>query len=533
MKVSRNGRGWLIDIEGEEGLSATFKVGHDFIPKLVSAKARGRMGSPSPLSPPVLEYRKTPDPVPQKDLEGRAMYVVSLERREDRWNLFKAQHCFCPKKGWEFPIPMRYPAIDGQKLSDADVPSWFKAGKNAWGCYQSHLRILKMARKKDLDEVWIFEDDAIFCENFEGLAKEFLARVPGDADWIYLGGQHLNVHKNPPEAVNRDVLRPFNLNRTHAYIVRRKAYDRLIEYLEDYDHFRELQPEKAGESFHLDHYYGKLHETGELNVYCPTGWLVGQGVVKSDINGRTRKRALSWNKFPVRGNARRIDPGFSGEAAIPPSDQHPVIVLGAHRSGSSITAASLLRLGGERGGSMMGFEHGRAGPSEIAGLARICEEVSPIGGEPDGVRAIEAARRVAKKAREICERHPGKSVVLKYPTLALFWAELDQVFPRATWVFCRRPFEHTVESLVARGDVEVSREVIETTQSKIIRMMDAAWDSIPANRRFECEYARLLADPRRIMEELSDFCSLGASDKQIEDAVSWVNPKLNHARTAG
>ena len=109
--------------------------------------------------------------------------VINLDRRIDRFEKFKKR---CP-----IPTVERVPAIDGEKLSQYNIPiikKYLAAGKinnpSELGCAFSHYLIWD--KIKDLPEnvnVIIMEDDVEFADDF---AK---AIIPTDLELLYLGGR--------------------------------------------------------------------------------------------------------------------------------------------------------------------------------------------------------------------------------------------------------------------------------------------------------------------------------------------------------
>ena len=88
-------------------------------------------------------------------------YVINLKRRPDRLELFKKN---CPLDNSKIN---RFEAVDG-KLSTS-IPDNFKSlSKGEVGCFLSHKLLWeKTLKQKDSDYSIIFEDDAIFTENFQ------------------------------------------------------------------------------------------------------------------------------------------------------------------------------------------------------------------------------------------------------------------------------------------------------------------------------------------------------------------------------
>lgn len=195
---------------------------------------------------------------------------------------------------WPFRQPERFAAVDGSGV--ALPPGWIESA-GAWGCWQSHVRLWQEAVAAGLESILIFEDDAAFEFTwFATKAVEFLATVPDDWDQIYLGGQHLTIDGSPPpEEVNALVLRGKNVNRTHAYAIRRRMMASAV---------REIgEPPPVGtpaKFYHVDYRLGTMHRSGQWNVYTPRRWLVAQAAGPSDVILNRNMRPRWWNEFPVK-----------------------------------------------------------------------------------------------------------------------------------------------------------------------------------------------------------------------------------------
>lgn len=214
---------------------------------------------------------------------------INLPRRRDRWLRFEREL----PADWPFAQPIRVNGIDGACVP-VPGPAW---PPGAWGCMRSHLRIWEDALVARLKTLLVFEDDALFCEDFADRAKLFLEHVPDDWDQLYFGGEHMFHRSAAPSGVNDYVLRCTDVNRTHAYAMRRRmmeaAYSMLCRFPGDgaevvtrYD-------------FHVDNKLGALHQSGKFNVYAPRDWLVGQAAGPSDVhNGR--QAPAKWWPLPVK-----------------------------------------------------------------------------------------------------------------------------------------------------------------------------------------------------------------------------------------
>jgi hypothetical protein len=165
-------------------------------------------------------------------------------------------------------------------------PAWFSAGNGAWGCLQSHVRIVQDAIMDQLDSFLVLEDDVVFSSHAADELDLLMARLPGDWDQLYLGGQHL---KDPTsDSLPPGLFRCNNVNRTHALALSNRvyrSYQQHITHAPDYI---------ARGGWHIDHQLGLAHERNSWNTYAPTWWLAGQDEGDSNISGRTNPR-LWWH----------------------------------------------------------------------------------------------------------------------------------------------------------------------------------------------------------------------------------------------
>ena len=165
-------------------------------------------------------------------------------------------------------------ACDGAR---EQPPEGWGAGGGAWGCLQSHLRVLTTALEDGVESVLVLEDDVVFHPHTARVLPEFLRAVPSGWSQIYLGGQHL---KPARPAGSPLVVIPSNVNRTHAYAVSRAGLPAVISWLSRTQDF--LRP-----GWHLDHQFGAAHQDALWPVFAPSWWLAGQNACASDICGST------------------------------------------------------------------------------------------------------------------------------------------------------------------------------------------------------------------------------------------------------
>ena len=142
--------------------------------------------------------------------------VINLDRRPGRLEQFKSR---LDKIDPALFLSIdKFSAIDGKSLGEKDPR---KAAQN--GCKESHLQILKDAKKNGHRNIMVFEDDATFSKTFTTDLDSFLAKVPSDWDMIYLGGNYWGK-----EHLTDNVFQVTALA-LHGYIIQQSLYDYIID----------------------------------------------------------------------------------------------------------------------------------------------------------------------------------------------------------------------------------------------------------------------------------------------------------------
>lgn len=109
--------------------------------------------------------------------------VINLPDRTDRRSQMQTQ-LNCVNLQAKF-----FPAVRA-----VDAGDWPSAG--AWGCFQSHFRVLEAASHAGARNVLVHEDDLDFVSQFPALEPEIVRQITA-ADWdlLYLG--HLTETREP------------------------------------------------------------------------------------------------------------------------------------------------------------------------------------------------------------------------------------------------------------------------------------------------------------------------------------------------
>lgn len=408
-------------------------------------------------------------------------YCVTLARRTDRWQQFQRHWADYP----ELPFIQRFNAIDHLACRP---PAWWRSQAGAWGCYRSHLAILERCMTDNVESVLLFEDDAVPLANFKQDLKPFMDEVAEYWGIVYLGGEHLQATTHPPVKVSDRVYQAWNINRTHAWAVHRRAMPALYAWLNDFGHWIH--------GHHIDHHMGRLHMSGRIPVHCPARWMVTQDGGRSDIAHRD---------FEVRD-------WLNAEEYV--SLRRPTVqVIGLHRSGSSCLAGMLQLLGVHMCPPFIeGAEAHNGGSFESARLAHLCEGLMPFPTYPSP-----APQLIGPAVLDIINSAPmGHQMYgLKYPHLCAFAKHL----PATRVVHIDRPIEDSVNSLIRR---EPHRD-----PAQLKALQEYLWDEklayLARTEHLRVPYYELLDDPKRWARSLAAY--LGLRDADMAKAAAHIRPR--------
>jgi GR25 family glycosyltransferase involved in LPS biosynthesis len=183
------------------------------------------------------------------------IYCINLERRTDRWD-----KCLKQFRLHNLTVD-RFNAIDGRTLIE---PNCIFETVGQYACLLSHLEVIKKAKELNLSSVLIMEDDVKFCDNFDAMLTESMAKVPSDWDMIFFGSNHIIM----PEKINSNIFKLVRSYSAHCYAINAKMFDLLIGNLS-----KEMEP--------LDVTYANLQP--HINAYVINPHLTWQDPGYSDI----------------------------------------------------------------------------------------------------------------------------------------------------------------------------------------------------------------------------------------------------------
>ena len=429
--------------------------------------------------------------------------VVNLKRRPERWNAFVDRYEELGE--WPFRHPERFFATDGRATGG---PKWMRGGNGAWGCAVSHMRILEQAMQEGYERILVLEDDAIFSPGFNDDVVKYFTALPDDWDQAYIGGQHLNQNVSKPKPVNDLVLQAFNINRTHGYALQKRFFKPLYQWLTDFPTWSQIQ------DAHIDHHMGRMHQTRKYNIYTPTHWLLGQAEGMSDI---------SYKEFGDRfwEDVSKV----STDKPLKPF----VAVIGLHRSGSSMTAGILKKLGVHMGNKLNGN-------FEADGLQHVCEKAYPFGQTKLRIKdkRLEAGLKSFVTARSTEAAARNTLAGGKYPHLCAMYKELKKATPNGLKIIhIDRPLADSKASLRTRvvkdrkrgiAWLGISEEAADAVQEWLYERKKDYIKNTPKEDILHIDYDAVLADPANVVRKIVAFLGLNVTKRQIDNAVAHVDP---------
>jgi GR25 family glycosyltransferase involved in LPS biosynthesis len=442
-------------------------------------------------------------------------FLINLERRDDRLKEWTYQ----VPASWPFPDVERFVAIDGRKLT---TPPQWRAGGGAWGCFRSHLLILERCLLEGISSYVVFEDDAGFVPDFTERFRSFVDELPEDWGLVYLGGQHLYTAKHPPRKLSELVYRPYNINRTHAFMVRGRETMKIL--------YRHLNWNDWQSNHHIDHHLGRLTQRRyealvegkniqreSISVYSPDRWLVGQLPTKSNICGR------KWTQTRFFNDAKNADH----------SDLPFFAVLGPHRSGTSCVAMVMHHLGVHMGNELGGFE--ATGGGEAIGLAKLCEKamrfpkIDPTIPDAQLTNQLKAWI-ISRKSEAIRDQTVAGA---KYPHLCRFAKLLyDAIGSSLRIIAVDRPIEASIRSLRDRSQrfpgqwFSCSDEESEILQRSLLTHREQFIMSHPDVPIHRIDFSKLTEQPEAEIAKIVEFLGIHPTPDEINSAIAHVNPQL-------
>ena len=147
---------------------------------------------------------------------------INLDKRPDRREAMEQEFV---KMGIPLEMVTRFPAVYNPL--------------NGLGCLRSHLEVLKLAKEKQYENVWIMEDDFTFTVDMEYVdktLKQLFTKNPP-----FESAMFAYIHKQDPippidKVKYPNIFRIVESQTASSYLVKQHFYDNLINLFEDAYH---------------------------------------------------------------------------------------------------------------------------------------------------------------------------------------------------------------------------------------------------------------------------------------------------------
>lgn len=221
------------------------------------------------------------------DFKSIPKYCISLKRCEARRITVEQEF---KKNDIEFTF---FDAVDKHDLIVPEISVKKKDTEAAGilGCALSHVQLITLARDLGLEAVCIFEDDIIFCDDFNDRIKYIESLKNFDFDILALGGHFEKdiTYNCAEETIWKYMYRAKRMGGTYGYIIKKNVYNFIIR---NYNY-----------NFGADEFYATF-VYNRFRSYAMVPFLVGCKPGKSEITEQEHAYPnVSWHyrQSPIPG----------------------------------------------------------------------------------------------------------------------------------------------------------------------------------------------------------------------------------------
>ena len=190
------------------------------------------------------------------------VFYINLDSRTDRKQLIENE---LNELEWKYE---RFPAIEKED--------------GRLGCSMSHLRVLMMAKERNLDHVIILEDDIHF-KNPRFFNEHLKKAITHDFDVLLIAG---NIRPPITPTDNPNLFRVQKSYTTTGYIVKKHYYDKLIQNYKMGILQLMKNPEQMGR-YEIDVFWDTLQQKDHWFIIMPrtvTQLVDYSDILKRDVN---------------------------------------------------------------------------------------------------------------------------------------------------------------------------------------------------------------------------------------------------------
>lgn len=143
------------------------------------------------------------------------IYCINLDSRPDRWLKMKEQFERLDLEVERFPGLLGYPDdINPRRKTLGQI-----------GCLKSHCEVIRDALDKGYEQILIFEDDVVLCDDFNKRLTFCTKYLPEQWSSLYLGG---TIFGHQPKPVAPFIRRNVKTFGNFSFILKRHLFEELI-----------------------------------------------------------------------------------------------------------------------------------------------------------------------------------------------------------------------------------------------------------------------------------------------------------------
>lgn len=221
---------------------------------------------------------------------------INLDRRPERWQRIQSA---LAAHGLE--SVQRFSATDGNAIV---LPPHWSHTAGAYGCLESHVRVVRQARDAGLSSVLIFEDDVVFDPQFQQKFATFVQELPADWDMLFFGA----LHKDEPVVVSDHIGRVTKANSTFAYAIRNTMFDAFIDLNSRAEHVLDMNSYVLQDRFNCYCFMPNLvwveSEYSDVQNRLENHWYLEKSLV---LFGSHMDRVLSQTEIVLARDSANLD----------------------------------------------------------------------------------------------------------------------------------------------------------------------------------------------------------------------------------
>jgi hypothetical protein len=215
---------------------------------------------------------------------------------------------------------------------------------------------------------------------------------------------------------------------------------------------------------------------------------------------------------------------------FPKKNEKTILVIGMHRSGTSMTSGVLRMMGVNIGHILLGpTEHNKKGHFENYFFEKLNKSIlKEAGGSwhdpPDKQRLFEATIRKGFQIQTLIRAEQDRLWGWKDPTTVLILEGYLPYLRNLYLILCKRDKEDIIRSLIKRDHFNYEKaRALTDYYTKEINMLKDRYD-IPT---LEVDFKEFLFNPKDVIDDISEFIQVNVNERQFEEINRFIDPDLS------